>query len=531
MQPTTDLENGFHGSDENKENELDTSAEDETTALIKLPVQPTSSQKSASKDTRDCPQTPLGRLPLSQLLGNGDENRPFVVNTPMERVLWENSPINVEATNSSRKRKRKRAYSASPSSSSQLEPSDNLLERRLLKVPKSSSKPFETPQTDPADDLWSRYSLYPGTERSPSALACLPLPSHLHSSSPQSASNPPRDGSLRRALSCIEWPTSAAKRRKMHHDSGERKSAAAFAELHDSGGQSKMSRVSFLVEKMHSGLSKPGRRAHFPSSEPVNSSPTAPRRQQSENEVVSSQSADRDMEDVVQRISQSLMSVKRPQSESLPSPSREPKGLHMEEGSDEFGDGDLDDDMFDFVDSDDRKSPRKIHAQSSKSELPSALAHHQSPIGEEGVDSTTAGGQVAGTSVYHGHNAQPAPQTSHNQAPLQSDSEFDDEEAENFAADLEEVFTKYETQQSASVEAQRQDHSIDSAQKTQSFTPAKSVVAAVEVFSSDDDDTFGNDSDFEQLAAECADATQTVNASQNAVRSNLISILRCELTN
>lgn len=522
-------------SEENKENETVTRAERTSAGLISPPARVPLSQRSIGKESKDCPQTPLGRLPLSQLLANGDDGCQNVVSTPLERVLWENSPIAGKVSNSGRRRKRKRAHSASPPSASQSEAQGSINDGRVPKDTVSVQKALETPQADPADDLWNRYSVCARDARCSSAVATLPYPGHLHSSSPQSAASLPRDGSLRRALSCIEWPTSAAKRRKMHHNRHERKSAAAFADPHGSHAKPNVSRVSLLVEKMHSGLSRPYGDPTLSSSEPAHSSPTAFGKDVQGNAVTSSQSADQDMEDVVHRISQTMMDVEA--SPRAPSPRSKNRigSTCVEEGfSDEFGDADLEDDMLEAVRSDTCTIVQ--HDQGPQRELEiSAAAGQQCNAELKVTHKGLADCEPIKAEVYRGEDIRSASHSAQHQSAPHSDSEFDDDVAEDFAADLEEVFMKYDAQISSSDKAQskkNQEQSKDF-QSEQDLLPTKPVAPPEEV-SSEDDDVFGNDSDFEQLVAECTDATQggkSLGHPQHPVSLYVLDISRCKLTN
>ena len=204
------------------------------------------------------------------------------------------------------------------------------------------------------------------------------------------------------------------------------------------------------------------------------------------------------MEDVVAGMSQAAVRESR-----AASPTRmilteeEIQALHDAEKSLEFGQDDLDDEM---LEAEGLEQPR--------------VSVNKLPLGQVDGANTAMAIQdlVAQPNVSSLGNRQ---KQSTPDLPVQtpdiqsmSDDEFEDIDADEFAADLEDVFAKYESQQPApeaessgyqqvhtSLEAENIDHK------------PLSTEALVEILSSDGED-FGNDSDFEQLAAECAEATQ-----------------------
>lgn len=210
---------------------------------------PQFSQKSNGKDMRECPQTPVGRLPLAELIASGEDIKKHLPNlTPSERVLWYHSQQN-EGQNT----RKKRRHSSSPLSSSQNEtyhfdsgnPSFD-----LQKLQKS----LKTPQADLASDLWSRYSSRPSPNTDKPSPIGLAGPSFAMYSSPQT---PVKHLALQRSISCgLEWPTSAPKRRKVNQKAevgGVTPNAG-----YEHKNMSKMARVSLLVDEIQSTLTKPG---------------------------------------------------------------------------------------------------------------------------------------------------------------------------------------------------------------------------------------------------------------------------------
>ena len=226
------------------------------------PSLPPTSQRSRHKD---CPQTPVGRLPLAELIAGLDDNINQNLNlTPIERVLWQHVPGNTqyvssqEAANS--RTGKKRARSSSPTSSSQNETSIHFPKDKQSFDLQTLERTLKTPQADPAADLWTRYSLKIGDARdgSPSRNATV-LADLLKSSSPQTPGSHLKQkelGGLRRSMSCAnEWPTSAAKRRRLNH-AGSQNPALDNCPAVEQRNNARMSRVNLLVEQIQNGFLK-----------------------------------------------------------------------------------------------------------------------------------------------------------------------------------------------------------------------------------------------------------------------------------
>ncbi len=240
---------------------------------------PQFSQKSAVRELRECPQTPVGRLPLAELIASGEDLNLHLQNlTPHERVLWYHHSHQKEGQASSQGANicRKRRYSSSPASASQNEtfnlfspgnPSFDL--QKLQKV-------LKTPQADPASDLWSLYSSKPNPYTDKPSPIGLAGPSFALHSSPQTPAQPL---SLRRSISCgTEWPTSAAKRRKIRHRTGHQEARIGLAGHDiedDQKDMSKMERVSLLVDEIQLRLARPDMSEDEEIAGPPSSSPFA----------------------------------------------------------------------------------------------------------------------------------------------------------------------------------------------------------------------------------------------------------------
>ena len=228
------------------------------------------SQKNSVSVVNQCPQTPVGRLPLAELITSGEDTYQAQNLTPVERVLWGNSTYVSEQGSSQDipplPRTRKRAYSSSPVSSSQKKKVSKHfpMEKTPAEI-QASHKALKTPQGDPASELWNRYSLNThSTERqSPTKAIGRPFSQLMNSSSPQTPAQAfagRECAGLRRSFSCgTEWPTSAAKRRKLQHADNHHEPGVGLAATGEPiiKSQKSKSRLSLLVDKIHEDLTRP----------------------------------------------------------------------------------------------------------------------------------------------------------------------------------------------------------------------------------------------------------------------------------
>lgn len=510
---------------------------DSTALKMDPPPQPLS-ERSATKDVRDCPQTPVGRVPLTELLASGDDtSRQHLNLTPIERVLWNNSPASSEPS-ISRRRGTKRAHSSSPASSSQNETSRHFESTKSQADLQALQKALKTPKADPADDLWNRYSLNkgPAERRSPTAPVGFAFTQVAYSSSPQTPASHLQNkegGGLRRALSCIEWPTSAAKRRKLQLSGMSRDSNGGLARLRvgpDTNERSKTSRVSFLVEKIHDGLTKPLAVDGYSSSEPPESSPAARKVNESPRRLdLSSQDDETVMDDVVTVLSQTAVAPKECTPLPLVLSAEEIADLEEADGSSDFGDDDLDLEMLETVDATLEASSLTRQKVASPIRAKSRLGagrtittvdpkeykrgpHQPSPA------QATSGYTERLSRISFPSNISSSPAHA---VPPKHD-EFDEDEDEVSAADLEDVFAQYDTRPQQHIDGDQDRHvkrtdamhgeKAADVPKESTFGPKPVNTTPIEVLSDDED--FGNDSDFEQMAAECAEATQNQQVSQ-----------------
>lgn len=512
----------------NKENTEPGSAK--TTPQMIPPPQPLS-QRSETKDLRDCPQTPLGRLPLSELLASAeDTSRQHLNLTPIERVLWDNSPRDPGAAPAAR-RKRKRAHSSSPASSSQNETATHFVGVKPAVDLHTLQKALKTPKADPADDLWSRYSL--NTElidrKSPTAPG---YPYLVHSSSPQTpATHLQREtGSLRRALSCIEWPTSVAKRQKLHHSSSQGNNARGDGTF-ESVEQSKLARVSLLVEKIHDGLSKP---IVLPnddtSSEPtVSSPPGIGNKSPSSKSALDLRQSQLAVDGVVNVLSQTAVSHRGTAPQPLVLTASEITQMERDGCSSNFGGEDIDLGMLETIDTH-GAIQTNARARSATQDKHAGDASVSAVV--RGVEENRASGNpqsLRPDGSFQSDNfsdislpSRMSPSSIGAAAPKYD--EFDEDEDEVSAADIEDMFAKYDSQLPQSYlkaepsggtnEAKTKGDKIGVSMppKIEAATSIGTTVK-LEVLSDDDSDDFGGDSDFEQIAVEC-EATQKQHVSQ-----------------
>ena len=225
-------------------------------------------QNGPSRVRRDCPQTPLSRLPLADLIGSTEDptNRAGLELTPDERVYWNHSPHSSDNPSSSAtpapRRRNKRARSSSPASSSQKEVSSHLVSKRDLDLDQSQ-RALKTPQADPATDLWNRYAI--GADNLPAQSGQqFPAFAHLIESPSSHLANAilAKDGSgLRRSLSGgFEFGSSKAKRRRINNVFGAEKDDDMFSippkDANNKKPDPRMARVSSLVEKIQEDFLK-----------------------------------------------------------------------------------------------------------------------------------------------------------------------------------------------------------------------------------------------------------------------------------
>ena len=168
--------------------------------------------KKNSEAALGYPQTPVGRVPLQELIHNDGNLLEAIPNiSPTEQVVWNRSPQSSDQMDTPALRRGKRKRQPSEPSSSQPQASNHfVMEGR--RPPNEGNAPglLRTPQADPVKELWNRYSI-DGPERTPITSAAVAR--FLNSSSPRCNDS---ERGLQRSLTCgSAWPTSAAKRRRI----------------------------------------------------------------------------------------------------------------------------------------------------------------------------------------------------------------------------------------------------------------------------------------------------------------------------
>jgi hypothetical protein len=178
-----------------------------------------SSQTAESKQQSIFPRTPASKIPIAALISNTEDafNGAHFDTTPEDHVSWQHGPRSSDSASSLRstQRGKKRARSSSPASSSQIEKSNHfsaVIEPLDLQNLQQS---LQTPQHDPATDLWARYSMA-GLAKANGDNAALPSFAQFISSPQTPDTTKSRDSVLQRSISCgMDWPTSKKKRRKL----------------------------------------------------------------------------------------------------------------------------------------------------------------------------------------------------------------------------------------------------------------------------------------------------------------------------
>jgi hypothetical protein len=286
------------------------------------------------------PKTPAAasRIPLEDLIANTEDayNVEAPAATPIDHVLWQSNPDSSDLSRAAgaTQRSRKRAHSSSPSSSQQYDANNDSLNLDTL------NKSLRTPNNDPTQDLWNRY-----TTANASKEPTLPTYAHLLPSSPQT----PNSKDLRRTHSCgVEWPTSKSKRRRLEQQHSRTKELFAASRKDILRRDiSNNTRVGLLLEKIQESMTKRTTVAEDPSS----SSPLPDRHYQS---VASPSRARMDARSTTSDIPNGSHSP------SKGSPLKQPN--QREKSFSDFSDEDLDLEAFETVE----KELAQTHTQAQK---------------------------------------------------------------------------------------------------------------------------------------------------------------------
>lgn len=508
-----------------------------------------SSQGAGLRAAKDCPQTPVGRLPLAELVASGEDMNRVSNLTPVERVLWGPSARTSHQGNSQETpalpKFRKRAYSSSPASSSQSrEVSKHFAADQTPAGLSDMHKALKTPQGDPASDLWYRYSLnnQNNEKQSPTKVNNGPLPQLMNSSSPQTpaqASLGKECVGLRRSFSCsTEWPTSAAKRRKLQHELSHQELPVDLSTSDKPvlRAQKSRSRLSLLIDKIHGDLERP------PANETDTSSITPVKSPQSRedeqlrdplvpHEHLAQQNFEVDRSQPrLQHETEEKVAVLGPMAGKEPDTQdhhcddytncqslRKIQGelVSNQGGADsDFGGDDLDLEMFEAVETPvaviQPVNERLHESLTVKDEF--GLHFHQQK------DQMTASG-VGSNTLPEKRNPQVPTTGQHAELVLGQDDEFDDDANDVSAEDLEDAIAMFDSQTKGGRslnpilhrdQSMKAPLAVNVLCETKVEKPSKpSNIRVVSRSDSSSDDEFGGGIQFDEVVAECNEALST----------------------
>ena len=482
------------------------------------------SQKNGTRVVNQYPQTPVGRLPLAELIASGEDTNQAQNHSPVERVLWGNSN-HISDQGSSQEipplpRTRKRAYSSSPASSSQKKKvSKHFQTEKTPAEIQASHKALKTPQGDPASELWNRYSLNThSTERqSPTKIIGRPFSQLMNSSSPQTPAQAfagRECAGLRRSFSCgTEWPTSAAKRRKLQHTVNHQESALGLAATGEPimKSQKSKSRLSLLVDKIHEDLTRPSTEETDDSPATVGGSSQTVDDERVVNPVCSAEESSqpgrlphsplRILQDDDQNEKEMMPSLAE-NVRVAPQQQSDKQATTKSDAYSDFGDDDLDLEIFEAA------------------EAPVATAKSGMDI-PQAVETAAVEAEV---SFLHGDPAHKSNEQEKSKSQSlkkhavpkeESDDEFDDGANDVSTEEFENAVALFASQLDASINVQpnfqKKHGSVISlprkvAHDSKTIVPTKaSNKDSPEMVESSSDDEFGGDLDFEQIAAECTE--------------------------
>ncbi|OCL09990.1 Dna2-domain-containing protein [Glonium stellatum] len=487
--PTSNI----HGNDADKENrpfEFGIEASKDKTKSQRDTIPLKTNQTPKLVQSKTCPpSTPATRLPLVDLVGNSDDGSKHATThniSPDEQLYWQmaqSPPSSNPTATPAPRRGKKRARSSSPPGPSQTESSTFFVANEPFDL-QNMQQTLRTPQADPAADLWSRYTVNANNKSTPTTNKGVAFAHLINESSPHSSATAGSVSGLRRWASCgLEWPTSVSKRRKtrgVFRENGEDVFGVRSTADEQSYTKSKLSKVGLLVERIQETLAKPPR--PNASSLPSSSSPLPETGDFHEAPSASP----------LQRLAHGpIKDVEEPQQPfsfdgSQETITHEDGGMEKRQpsSSSEFGDADIDMDMVEAM------------------EIASCTAD---------ISATTRAG-VLFNSTQNFNRPLDSPITAEpiKEDSFGSDDEFDLGDEDNFAADLENLASLFDSRP-ASTPTKAQDQGI---------RPAVSLPIAPTLVATEDpgdngssDDEFGSDDiDVEQFAVAEAMATQAYNA-------------------
>ena len=450
-------------------------------------------QMETSKEAgREFPSTPAGRIPLADLIGNNEDEEDDAPKSPIEAVTWNQLP---QSSNESLScitpimRRGKKRPRSSPQQSSQ-----KALAAKPIFDPNA---PLKTPQNDPAIDLETRYFAR-GKHQTPSKPSSSAAPDFMHSSSPSTPLTASAESAkLRRTVSCgIAWP-SGHKRRKICADTKTVARRSPTGELTITEKQGELQKINLLLDSIHDGLPESSRspQAH----EPQGSGALTTEDDAQNNHATGEAQDTSRVPQPEQRTLRSLQGEDPALSQHRESP--------QDPDSSEFGDVDVDLILTSANDPDilsphQKQEERQLSANDS--------------IGAE-LQTTEYHGQVA----HETRNTEAGPSVSlhlsqSTKQKLCLKQEFDDnddDEFDEFAADLEMVASMYD-QQPRSANAQPEAMPQIQTEEITAELPMEPEFENVQalpdtkpVVDISSDEEFGDD-DFEEIANEIERATQ-----------------------
>lgn len=509
-------------ADVGKENAVASRKETDSRPTEATPRSQRPPPKNGMRVVNQCPQTPVGRLPLAELITSGEDTHQALNLTPVERVLWGNSTFVSEQGSSQEipplPRARKRAYSSSPASSSQRKKkvSKHFPTEKTPAEIQASHKALKTPQGDPASELWNRYSLNThSTERqSPTKIIGRPFSQLMNSSSPQTPAQAfagKECAGLRRSFSCgTEWPTSAAKRRKLQHTDNHHDPAVGLAATGEPimKSQKSKSRLSLLVDKIHEDLTRPSTEETDDSPATVGGSSQPVDDEQVAIPVCSGKKSSQP--ERLPHSTQGILQDVGQNGKEMPSSAENVRVAHQQQSDkqtttksdaySDFGDDELDLELFEAAEA-------PVATAKSGMGIP-----HEVETAAVKPESTLLYGDRDKSNEQEKSKAQSLKRLAVSKE--ESDDEFDDGANDVSTEDFENAVALFASQLDASnnvqPKSQKKHSSVMSLTEKVAYdskiVPTKaSNKDNPELVESSSDDEFGGDLDFEQIAAECTE--------------------------
>ncbi|KAF2866818.1 hypothetical protein BDV95DRAFT_583844 [Massariosphaeria phaeospora] len=429
-------------------------------AIENVPQKTFGTPKLAQSKICPPPSTPATRLPLADLVGNIDDSTRHVVKpvlSPDEQLCWRGSqPVSTPF-----RRGKKRARSSSPAAPSQEEPKMDSVRREL-----------DTPQADPATELWTRYT---GNKDTPSANKAVTFAHLINESSPRSSVQAGSVSGLRRWASCgVEFPTSTTKRRRTH--GGFRAESSNTDDVFNAAssdgalpGQPEKSNLAGMLQRMRDSISRPPP-IITSSVQPGSSSPLP-------------EAADRDLSLCESPLRQrprdqfsDASGTFEEDMEAIDEDKAAEEARRSSASSDEFGDADFDTDMVEALEI----------TQDATEQFDTPVS---APIGPPHPTVKPQQSDIEPESVF--------------QNGTDSDDEFGDDDL--LAADLEHVASLYDSR----AEESFQEHEALPDTGDGNVLLTNNITSAVIDLVDDDDEDFGDDIDVDEFAAAEVAATQT----------------------